>query len=72
MRQLMLGVVIGASMMASLGFAGNLYDRSGQPAAPRGSIQQYDAFRQRGQQLDIQHLRQQADRESLAKVPCGK
>lgn len=72
MRQFSLGLIVGTLLTASLGFAGNLYDRSGNPSAPKGSIQQYDAFRQRGQQLDIQHLRQQADRESSAKVPCVK
>ena len=71
MKQFMLGVLVGASVMASLAGAGNPYDRSGQPAAPRGSIQQYDYFRQRQQQLDVGALRRQADQQKGG-VPCVK
>lgn len=74
MRNFVGGVIVGIVFSASLGLAGSLYDKSGNPAAPRGSIQQQDYFRQRGQQLDIQHMRQQADRERLERQvnPCAK
>ena len=63
MRNFAGGVIVGVLFSASLGLAGGMYDSKGQPAAPRGSVQQFDYYRQRGQQLDIQHMRQQADRE---------
>lgn len=72
MKQFILGVLIGASLMASLGVAG-MYDKSGAPSAPRGSVQQFDYFRERQQQLDVQALRRQADQDRAAgRVPCGK
>ncbi len=72
MKHFISGVILGIVMTASLGLAGNLYDRNGQPAAPRGSIQQYDYFRQRQQQLDIGAMREQADEERLRRIgkPC--
>lgn len=75
MNQFIGGVIVGTLLTASLGLAGNLYDSKGQPAAPRGSIQSYDYFRQRQQQLDIGAMRQQADRERFdrsQKIPCEK
>lgn len=68
------GLILGASLMAIAAQAGNLYDRSGNVQAPAGSQQKMDYFRQRGQQLDIQHLRQQADRQRLERQvnPCAK
>lgn len=72
MRNFVGGVIVGLVCSASLGLAGNLYDRNGQPAAPRGSVQQYDYFRQRQQQLDVGALRRQAEQDRSAKVPCGK
>jgi len=65
MRQFSLGLIVGIVLSASVGLAGNLYDSKGQPAAPRGSIQQYDMFRQRQQQLDIGAMRRQADQAKL-------
>ena len=70
MKHFVGGVIVGVLLTASMGLADGLYDRQGQPAAPRGSIQQQDYFRQRGQQLDIQNLRQQADRQSTDRKPC--
>ena len=72
MKQFILGAVVGASLMASLGLAGNLYDRSGNPAAPRGSVESFDYFRQRQQQLDVQNIRKQQleDSRRHAGRPC--
>lgn len=73
MGQFSLGLIVGIVLSASVGIAGNLYDRAGQPAAPRGSTQQYDYFRSRQQQLDIGAMRQQADRAATDRKlgkPC--
>jgi hypothetical protein len=64
MRQFSIGLIVGVVLSGSLGLAQNLYDRDGQPAAPRGSIQQYDYFRNRQQQLDIGAMRKQLDRQA--------
>ena len=75
MRQFIGGIIVGAVMTASLGLAGNLYDRQGQPAAPRGSVQQFDYFRERQQQLDVGAMRREADRQRLERNlgrPCEK
>lgn len=74
MRQFIGGIIVGAVMTASLGLAGNLYDRQGQPAAPRGSVQQFDYFRQRQQQLDVGAMRRQMEQDRVNKAanPCAK
>ena len=66
MRQFVVGLMLGLLLTGSLGLAGSMYDSKGQPAGLRGSIQSYDYFRQRQQQLDIGALRSQADRERAA------
>lgn len=71
MNQFIGGVIVGTLLTASLGFAGNMYDRSGNPAAPKGSIQSYDYFRQRQQQLDVGALRRQSEQQKGG-VPCLK
>ena len=74
MKQFILGIILGSLITGGLALAGTFYDSKGQPAAPRGSIQQFDYFRQRQQQLDIKHMREQMDREALdrklGKNPC--
>lgn len=60
MRQVMVGMLIGSIFTGGLSLAGNLYDSKGNVQAARGSTQQYDYFRQRRQQLDIQHMRKAA------------
>ena len=74
MTQFILGALLGSFITGGLSVAGTFYDSNGQPAAPRGSVQQFDYFRQRQQQLDIQHMRDQADRQALerklGKNPC--
>ena len=73
MKQFGLGLVVGSILTASLGLAG-IYDKSGQPAAPRGSVQQFDYFRERQQQLDVQALRRESDRQRAERQshPCDK
>jgi len=74
MKQFILGAMLGSLITGGLAVAGNLYDSKGQSAAPRGSVQQFDYFRQRQQQLDIKHMREQQDRQALerrlGKSPC--
>lgn len=75
MKQFSIGLIVGVVLSGSVGLADNLYDRNGQPAAPRGSIQQQDYFRQRGQQLDVEALRREADRQRAERTlvkPCDK
>lgn len=74
MKQFSIGLIVGVVLSGSVGVAG-MYDKSGNPAAPRGSVQQFDYFRQRGQQLDIQALRREADRQRSERSqgrPCEK
>jgi hypothetical protein len=68
------GVMVGMALSGTVALAGSLYDSKGNPAGPRGSIQQLDYFRNRQQQLDVQHLRRQADRQRLEHRvnPCAK
>jgi hypothetical protein len=72
MRQFITGIMVGSALTASLGMAGNFYNDKGQPAGPRGSVQQYDYFRQRQQWLDIGAMRQQSERERMERPgePC--
>jgi len=74
MRQFILGIVIGATLTGGLVSAGNFYNKDGSLNAPGGSQKSFDYFRQRQQQLDISHMRRQADKERLDRQlhPCGK
>ena len=74
MTRFILGAIIGSLLTGSLGLAASLYDRQGQPSAPRGSIESFDYFRSRQAQIDIGHLRQQADRDRLERMtkPCAR
>jgi hypothetical protein len=74
MRQFITGIIVGSALTASLGLADNFYTSKGQPAAPRGSVQKFDYFRQRQQYLDINAMRQQADRMATEQQlnPCGR
>lgn len=73
MRNFILGILLGSSLTAGLGLAAQFYDSKGAPAAPRGSVQQYDYFRARQFFLDVEHARTQADRDRLnqATKPCA-
>ena len=74
MRNFIFGFLLGSLLTGSLGLAGTFYDSKGQPAAPRGSIQQQDYFRMRQQFLDLNALRRQGE-EALREQrlhPCGK
>jgi hypothetical protein len=65
MKQLILGIMIGSVMTGTVVGAGSLYDSKGNVAAPRGSQQQFDYFRQRQQQIDIGHMRKQMEQQEL-------
>lgn len=72
MTQFMLGVIVGTLLTGSLGIAG-MYDSKGNPAGPPGSIQSFDYYRQRQQQLDVGAMRREADRQRLDRKlgkPC--
>jgi hypothetical protein len=72
MKQLILGALFGSMITSTIVGADSFYDSNGQPAAPRGSVQQFDYFRQ--QQLEIKYMREQQDRvaleRKLGKRPC--
>lgn len=71
---LICGVLIGSVFTTALVGAGNFYNSHGQPAAPSGSIQQFDYFRERQQQLDVGAMRRQQE-EYLRQqrvAPCGR
>ena len=74
MYQLLLGIILGSIFTTGLVGAGNFYNSHGQPAAPSGSVQQFDYFRERQQQLDIGAMRRQQEeylrQQRLA--PCGR
>ena len=74
MQQFMWGILFGSLITGTAVWAGSLYDSKGNVTAPRGSQQQFDYFRQRQQQLDIQHMRDQMDQQhldrKLGKNPC--
>lgn len=74
MKQFVMGVLLGSILTSGLSLAGTFYDSKGKPNAPTGSIQQPDYFRARQQFLDVNHLRQQADRDRLNQMtkPCAK
>ena len=71
MRTFILGVLIGSLLTGSLGLAGQFYDSQGRPAAPRGSVQQFDYFRQRQQVLDLNAMRRNQE-ESMRAYPCAR
>ena len=74
MTRFIAGLIVGSAFTASMGLAGQFYNSSGKPSAPRGSIESFDYFRQRQQQLDIRYVREQADRDRLNRLvqPCAK
>lgn len=74
MKQFIFGILVGSAITGTVVGAGNFYDSKGNVKAPPGSTQQFDYFRQRQQQLDIQHMRNQLDKQAsdrqLGKTPC--
>ena len=74
MKQVTLGILFGSLITGTVVGAGSLYDSKGNVAAPRGSQQQFDYFRQRQQQLDISNMRKQMEQQDLdrrlGKNPC--
>jgi hypothetical protein len=74
MKQFTLGILLGSLVTGTVVGAGSLYDSKGNVAAPRGSQQQFDYFRQRQQQIDISNMRKQMEQQDLdrklGKTPC--
>lgn len=74
LKGFLVGFVIGIMPLWSFSFAGPLYDAKGQVAAPRGSVQQFDYFRQR--QLFIDASAMSRNIEEIARQnkmnPCKR
>ena len=74
MKQFVLGMVMGSLITGTVVGAGTFYDSKGNVKAPSGSQQQFDYFRQRQLFLDMNHMRQQIDKQELdhklGKNPC--
>lgn len=74
MQQFILGILFGSLITGTVVGAGTFYDSKGQPAAPRGSIQQFDYFRQRQMFLDMSNMRRQMEQQEFdrkhSKNPC--
>jgi hypothetical protein len=69
MKNFVLGVVVGLTLAAAVGYA------AGKDSLGRSPEQQrYDYYRERQQQLDIQHMRKQQDQQELdrklGRKPC--
>lgn len=71
MRQLILGIILGSALTGTLVGAGNLYNSSGQPSAPAGSVQSFDYYRQRQLFLDTAAIRR-AQEQAHGVNPCGR
>lgn len=71
MKHFALGLIVGSLLTGTVVGAGQFYDSKGHPNAPSGSVQQFDYFRGRQQQLDISAMRK-AQEEALRLNPCGK
>ncbi|MDF0652646.1 MAG: hypothetical protein P0121_14385 [Nitrospira sp.] len=74
MRNFVCGLITGLTLAGAVGYAGQFYNRDGSPVAPSGSIQQLNYFRERQVQLDIAHMRRQADQDRLNRMtnPCAR
>ena len=74
MRQFVFGILVGSLVTGTVVGAGSYYDSNGDVNAPRGSVQQFDYYRQRQQWSDIQDMRKQMDQQELdhklGKKPC--
>ena len=65
MRQFVLGILVGSLVTGTVVGAGTLYDSNGNVNAPRGSVQQFDYFRQRQMFLDMSKMREQMEQQEL-------
>jgi hypothetical protein len=70
MKHFMLGVLAGSLLTGTLVGAGQFYDSKGNVSAPRGSVKQFDYFRQRQFFLDTNAIRKNTD--ELRNHPCAK
>ena len=71
MRNFFLGLVLGSILTGTVVGAGTLYNSSGQPNVPSGSVQQFDYFRQRQQFLDLNAMRRNQEAQ-MRLNPCAK
>jgi len=65
MRQFVFGILVGSLVTGTVVGAGTLYDSKGNVNAPRGSVQQFDYFRQRQMFLDMSKMREQMEQQEL-------
>ena len=69
MRQFILGLVVGGVLMTGMAAVA---EKDGLGRSPQQ--QKYDYFRERQQQLDVEHMRKQMDQRELdrklGKKPC--
>ena len=72
MRQFMLGILFGSLVTGTAVGAGIFYDSKGNVKAPAGSTQQFDYFRQRQMFLDMNHMRQEMDKQEFNRKYNGK
>lgn len=74
MRQFILGMLVGSVVTGTVVGAGTFYDSKGNVAAPSGSVQQFDYFRQRQMFLDMSNMRRQMEQQEFdrkhSKNPC--
>jgi hypothetical protein len=74
MKHVLLGVLLGSLLTGTVVGAGQFYDSKGNVSAPRGSVQQFDYFRQRQFFLDQGAMRRHSE-EMLRQQklnPCAK
>ena len=65
MRQFVFGILVGSLVTGTVVGAGTLYDSKGNVNAPRGSVQQFDYFRQRQMFLDMSKMREQMEQQEF-------
>ena len=70
MKHFILGLVLGSVLTGTVVSAERFYKSDGSVAAPRGSVQSFDYFRQRQLFIDQNHIRQGVD--GLRANPCAR
>lgn len=74
MKTFALGIILGSLLTGTMAGAARFYDDHGQPAAPSGSIQEFDYFRARQSFIDVGNMRR-AQEEHMRQQrlnPCGR
>jgi len=74
MYKLITGFLLGSLVTAGVTMAGTFYNDKGAPNAPVGSVQQFDYFRWRGTQLNVERLERDAEQQRLNTLtkPCAR